>query len=53
MYKNAPKMKIRIKRTKLMTIGESPNPATIKIDGQEIVEIETLDQFTNMGVYLM
>ena len=52
MYKNASKMKIRIKRTKLMTVGGSPNP-TIKIDGQEIVKIETLDQFTNMGVYLM
>ena len=38
-------MKIGIKKTKLMTIGESPNP-TIKIDGQEI---ETVDKFTYLG----
>ena len=35
-------LKIGIKKTKLMTIGESPNP-TIKIDGKEI---ETVDWFT-------
>ena len=39
-------MKIGIKKTKLMTIGESPNP-TIKINGQEI---ETVDKFTYLGV---
>ena len=45
-YKNAPKMKIGIKKTKLMTIGESPNP-TVKIDG---LETETVDRFMNMGL---
>ena len=38
-------MKIGIKKTKLMTTGESPNPI-IKIDGQEI---ETVDRFTYPG----
>ena len=38
-------IKIRIKKTKLMIICESPNP-TIKIDGQEI---ETVDRFTFLG----
>ena len=33
-------MKIGIKKTKLMTIGETPNP-TVRIDGQEI---ETVDR---------
>ena len=45
-YKNASvRMKIGIKKTKLMTIGEFSNP-TSKIDGQEI---ETVDRFTNLG----
>ena len=38
-------MKIAIKKIKLMTVGESPNP-TIKIDGQEI---ETVDRFMYLG----